>query len=87
MQVTAVVRGPEPGTRTVELPDGSTAEGLLEKLGIHPGTVLVVRGRAPIAREETLADGETVTVLYVISGGSARGRNPYVGAGGGPCRA
>jgi len=43
---------------------------VLAELGIDPDTVLVIRDKALVTREERLDDGDEIEVRPVISGGS-----------------
>ncbi len=44
---------------------------VLDQLGIDPDTVLVIRERALVTREERLDDSDEIEVRPVISGGSS----------------
>ncbi len=55
--------------RTVEAEEGETYSKLLEKIGINPETVVVVRGTEPVPIDSKAQEGE-IKVLRVISGGS-----------------
>lgn len=57
---------------TVELPTNSTGLALLKAMALAPDAHLVVRGDAPLPLDEPLTDGETLTVLSVVSGGAPR---------------
>lgn len=50
-----------------------TVRDVLADLGINPDTVLVIRGRALVTREERLSDGDDIEIRPVISGGSGPG--------------
>jgi sulfur carrier protein ThiS len=56
---------------TIEMPPNSTGLGLLKALKLAPDAHLVVRRDVPLPLDEPLADGETLTVLSVVSGGLA----------------
>ncbi|HEX6230394.1 MAG TPA: ATP-binding protein [Actinomycetota bacterium] len=58
--------------REVEVAGGRKVREVLGELGIDPDTVLVIRERELVTREERLADGDVIEVRPVISGG-ARG--------------
>lgn len=47
-----------------------TVKAVLAELDIDPDTVLVIRDRELVTREERLNDGDLVEVRPVISGGS-----------------
>jgi sulfur carrier protein ThiS len=55
--------------REVEVSGLRTVRDVLSELGIDPDTVLVIRDRALITREERLADADEIEVRPVISGG------------------
>ena len=44
---------------------------LLLELEVDPDTVLVIRDRELVTREERLADGDSIEIRPVISGGSS----------------
>ena len=59
---------------------------LLQELGVDPDTVLVIRDRELVTREERLADEDEVEVRPVISGGKQtdlRSAPPVISASGG----
>ena len=56
--------------REVELEGPRTVRAVLAELGIDPDTVLVIRGRELVTREERLGADDEVEVRPVISGGS-----------------
>jgi sulfur carrier protein ThiS len=43
---------------------------LLARVGVHPNAVLVIRDRDLLTGDDTVADGDTVEVRPVISGGA-----------------
>lgn len=55
--------------RTVDLPPSATVTDLLRLLDIRRDLVVVFRTDRPIPDTETVADGETLRVLRVVSGG------------------
>ena len=55
--------------REVELAGGRKVHEVLRELGIDPDTVLVIRERELVTREERLAEGDEIEVRPVISGG------------------
>jgi uncharacterized protein (TIGR00269 family) len=59
--------------RQVELRGSRKVGAVLTELGINPDTVLVIRDRSLITREEHLADGDEIEIRPVISGGTGRG--------------
>jgi len=56
--------------REVEVEGAGRVKDLLAKLGIPASTVLVIRDRALLTREDVLVEGDRVEVRPVISGGS-----------------
>lgn len=56
--------------RTVDLPEGADADGLLVALGHRPETALVFHDDAPLPGDAPLAEGMVLRVLRVVSGGS-----------------
>jgi len=56
--------------REVQLAGPRKVREVLSELGIDPDTVLVIRDRALVTREERLADADEIEVRPVISGGS-----------------
>lgn len=65
-----VIRNPD---REVEVAGPRKVRDLLSELSIDPDTVLVIRDRTLVTREERLGDEDRVEIRPVISGGS-RGR-------------
>lgn len=66
---------PEPsesGSATVEIPEGSTARQLVSVLGIPAGipVVILVNGQ-DATPDQTLRDGDTLTLFPPLAGGSA----------------
>ena len=56
--------------RDVDLVGSRPVRAVLAELSIDPDTVLVIRDRALVTREERLADADEIEVRPVISGGS-----------------
>ena len=56
--------------REVQLAGPRKVREILSELGIDPDTVLVIRERALVTREERLGDADEIEVRPVISGGS-----------------
>ncbi len=55
---------------TVELPPGATVATLFERLGFGLDEVWLIRhNREIVKREQPLADGDTLEVFAVVSGG------------------
>jgi sulfur carrier protein ThiS len=57
--------------REVEIPGARTVRAVLAELGVDPDTVLVIRDRELVTREERLDDEDEIEVRPVISGGRA----------------
>ncbi|MFN2625464.1 MAG: MoaD/ThiS family protein [Mycobacteriales bacterium] len=55
--------------RQVALDGPLRVRDVLLAVGLHPDAVLVIRDRDLLTREDTVADGDTVEVRPVISGG------------------
>jgi sulfur carrier protein ThiS len=65
--VKVVIRNPD---REVEVAGPRKVRDLLSELSIDPDTVLVIRDRTLVTREERLSDEDRVEIRPVISGGS-----------------
>ncbi len=52
-----------------EIAFSGTVEALLSELSINPETVVVVREDVILSAEEEVSDGDTITLLSVVSGG------------------
>ena len=57
--------------REVEVAGPQTVKAVLAELGVDPDTVLVIRDRELITREERLEDADLIEVRPVISGGAS----------------
>lgn len=54
----------------LDLPEGATSADVLEKIGIHPGEVWLVRANKQVIAEETpLGDGDVLEVFEPVGGG------------------
>ncbi len=63
------------GACQVEVPEGTTVEGLIRQLGIVPGAVWVVFVNALRAQPETeLVDGDKVDIFPPVAGGSTESK-------------
>lgn len=62
-----------PGRReeVVEIPEAATGQDLLRAIRLPPDVHILARAETPIPLDEPLADGETIRVLSVVSGGLA----------------
>ncbi len=56
--------------RVVEVTGPLRVHVLLERLDVHPDTVLVIRGDTLVPHDALLADDDDVEIRPVISGGS-----------------
>lgn len=63
-----VLRNPR---REVEVPGGRRVKEILRELDIVPETVLVIRGDTLITADQVVADGDTIELRPVMSGGAA----------------
>jgi sulfur carrier protein len=66
--VKVFIRNPD---REVELRGDRKVRDLLSELSIDPDTVLVIRDRTLVTREERLGDDDRVEIRPVISGGGS----------------
>ena len=60
--------------REVELAGGRKIHDVLGELGINPDTVLVIRERELLTREDRVAEADVIEIRPVISGGSGGNR-------------
>ena len=56
--------------RRLDLTGPLRVDALVKRCGLHPNAVLVIRDRDLLTGDDTVADGETVEIRPVISGGS-----------------
>lgn len=63
-----VLRNPR---REVEVPGGRRVKEILRDLDIVPETVLVIRGDTLITADQVVADGDTIELRPVMSGGAS----------------
>ena len=70
MRVHVRCHGLAPAERDLELPEGATVADLLRALAVRRELVLVFRGDRPVPDTAEVADGETLRVLRVVSGGA-----------------
>lgn len=65
-----VARVPRPNVEEpVRVAEGATVAQVLRTLKIPPDAVLVVRNEEPVPLDATLAEGETLKIITVFSGG------------------
>lgn len=55
--------------REIELPGPKQVRQLFKELNLIPEAYLVIRGQDLVTEDETLADGDTIEIRPVISGG------------------
>ncbi len=60
---------PSRETKDIELEEGATGLTLVEHLKITPDSHILARSDKPIPIDEELKDGETLTLISVVSGG------------------
>jgi sulfur carrier protein ThiS len=53
----------------VRLPDGSRVSDVLEQMKLFADAHIVLRGKTPVPLNAEVADGETLKVIRVASGG------------------
>ena len=58
------------GSEHYEITGRMTASKLLQRLGMLPEAVVVVKGDEIVTEDETLEDGDEVELIRVVSGGS-----------------
>jgi len=63
-----VLRNPR---REVEVAGGRRVKDVLKDLDVLPETVIVIRGDSLITADQMVADGDTIELRPVMSGGSA----------------
>ena len=56
--------------REVDLEGPMRVAQILQRLDVNPETVIVIRGDTLITKDDEVADGDTVELRPVISGGS-----------------
>ncbi|MFQ5884937.1 MAG: MoaD/ThiS family protein [Thermoplasmata archaeon] len=60
---------PSSETKEVELEAGATGMSLIESLNLNPDSYILARSGRPIPIDEELTEGETLTLISVVSGG------------------
>ncbi len=58
--------------RELEIPGPLSVDALLARLELNPESVLVIQGDTLVTRDARLADGDTIEIRPVISGGADR---------------
>ena len=56
-------------THNIELPDNSSVKELLSFLKINPVTILVVKNKEIVMKEELLSNNDEIKIISVVSGG------------------
>ena len=64
-----ILRNPR---REVEIEGNASVTEVLERLDVIPETVLVIRDGELLMKTDRVADGDTIELRPVISGGSAK---------------
>ncbi len=57
------------GKKEQEFPNGTTVEDVIESLGFHKDSVIVLLDDTPIPIDQELEDGAEIKVIPVVSGG------------------
>ena len=60
---------PSKDTKEMDLKKGATGMSLIEDLNLAPDSYILARSGKPIPIDEELEDGETLTLISVVSGG------------------
>lgn len=60
---------PEGKSVDVEVPGKVSVRMLLERLGLNPEAAVVLKSGKPLTEDEEVADGDSVDVVRVLSGG------------------
>jgi sulfur carrier protein ThiS len=60
---------PSKETKEIELEEGTTGLSLIENLNLNPDSYILTRSGKPIPIDEELTEGETLTLISVVSGG------------------
>lgn len=55
--------------RIFEIPGPRLVKDILAETGHRPATVIVTSGRRLLTRDHRVADGETIDIVSVVSGG------------------
>ena len=66
--------------RELELAGGRRVTEILSELGISPDTVLVIRDRELLTREDRVTDADRIEIRPVISGGSGGASRRTIGS-------
>jgi sulfur carrier protein ThiS len=56
-------------SKTINLQSGSTVDTLLKKMDLKPDTLIVTSDNQVIPVDDTLSDGQEITIILVSSGG------------------
>ena len=57
--------------REVDVAGGRRVRDVLSELGVDPGTVLVIREKELLTRDDRVSDDDRIEIRPVISGGAA----------------
>ena len=55
--------------REIEVPGPRQVMDLIAETGARPATVIVTQGKKLLTKDQKVADGETVDIISVVSGG------------------
>ncbi len=56
-------------TKSVEVPEKSSIENVLDKMGINPETVVVMRNGEVTPEFETVSNGDEIEIIDIVSRG------------------
>ncbi|MFW6121207.1 MAG: MoaD/ThiS family protein [Petrotogales bacterium] len=59
----------EDSTEEIDLKSGSKVYDLLKKIHLRPDTLIVLKDSTPIPVDDTLDDGQELSIINVASGG------------------
>ena len=65
----SVILLPNNSLKEVELRSGSKIFDLLKKIHLKPDAIIVLKNNMPIPVDDTLTEGQKLTILQVASGG------------------
>ncbi|RIK11218.1 MAG: thiamine biosynthesis protein ThiS [Acidobacteria bacterium] len=57
--------------RIEELDDVRTVGALLARLGVHPDSVIVIRGDSLLTKDQRVSDDDEIELRPVVSGGAS----------------
>lgn len=77
MNVRVLLHGFPEKERSIDVPAGTTVGDLLKALDIRRDLVVVFRRDRPVPDADAVADGETLRVLRIVSGGQSPSGNLF----------